>query len=348
MGKIYTRFGDGTAAELSEKELREDLENGTADASERGKIPPLSDDELAQLYEICSASSRFSSVARGREVVLSNDGMTAKVRRMGIEVDRVQGLQIHERAFGADILEIDHIDYSYKAVKPIVGEEIPGLEQALLSTIAPLFYGAMPNLGYYSQPDGPVPNPSDLMMKGRIEEARKAGEEAIEHAVKDIVFVGGQMVEAGADGLDIDTVGAAGDTDFAAALRATEILKAKYPDLCIEMGMAGEFVLGMHGEVAYDGVRLAGLYPHEQVKLAEKAGATIFGPVVNTVTNKSVPENIARAVTFIKACVAATELPVHANMGMGVGAVPICDILPMEAVSLASTAMVEITRLDGL
>jgi dimethylamine--corrinoid protein Co-methyltransferase len=185
-------------------------------------------------------------------------------------------------------------------------------------------------------------------MKGRIEEARKAGEEAIEHAVKDIVFVGGQMVEAGADGLDIDTVGAAGDTDFAAALRATEILKAKYPDLCIEMGMAGEFVLGMHGEVAYDGVRLAGLYPHEQVKLAEKAGATIFGPVVNTVTNKSVPENIARAVTFIKACVAATELPVHANMGMGVGAVPICDILPMEAVSLASTAMVEITRLDGL
>jgi dimethylamine--corrinoid protein Co-methyltransferase len=348
MGKIWTRLGDGTAIELSEKELRADLDNGTADASERGRIPPLSDDELRELYEICSSSPRLTSVERGREVVLSNDGMTAKVRRMGIEVDRVQGLQIHERAFGADILEIDHIDYSYKAVKPIAGEEVPALEQALSATIAPLFYGAMPNLGYYSQPDGPVPNPSELMMAGKMEAAREAGEEAIEYAVKDILFVAGQMVEAGADGIDIDTVGAAGDTDFAAALRATEILKEKYPGVCIQMGMAGEFVLGMHGDVTYDGVRLAGLYPHEQGKLAEKAGATIFGPVVNTVSNKSVPENIARAVTFIKACVAATQLPIHANMGMGVGAIPICDILPLDAVSMASRAMVELTRLDGL
>lgn len=348
MGKIHTRLGDGTAIELSEKELRVDLENGTADASERGRIPPLAEDELGELYEICSSSGRFSSVARGREVVLSNDGMTAKLRRTGIEVDRVQGLQIHERGFGADILEIDHIDYSYKAIKPIVAEEVPVLEQALVSTIAPLLYGAMPNLGYYSQPDGPVTNPSDLMMAGKIEAARQAGEEAMEHAVRDIVFVAGKIYEAGADGVDIDTVGAAGDTDFAAALRATEILRKRYPDICIEMGMAGEFILGMHGEVAYDGVRLAGLYPHEQVKLAEKAGATIFGPAVNTVTNKSIPENIARAVTFIKACVGASEMPVHANMGMGVGAVPMCDILPMDAVSMASRAMVEITRLDGL
>jgi len=348
MGKIYTRLGDGTSIELSEKELRCHLENGTSDASERGKIPPLSEGELKELYEICSSSERFFSVTRGREVILSNDGMTAKVRRMGIEVDRIQGLQIHERAFGADMLEIDHIDYSYKAIKPIVSEEIPVLEQALSSTVAPLFYGAMPNLGYYSQPDGPVPNPSDLMMAGKIEAARQAGEEAIEHAVKDIVFVASQMHEAGADGIDIDTVGAAGDTDFAAALRSTEILKKRYPDICIQMGMAGEFVLGMHGDVAYDGIRLAGLYPHEQAKLAEKAGATIFGPVVNTITNRSVPENIARAVTFIKACVGATQMPVHANMGMGVGAVPISDILPMDAVSLASKAMVEITRLDGL
>lgn len=348
MEKIHTRLGDGTAIELSEKELKAGLENGTTDASERGRIPPLSEDELRQLYEICSSSGRFSRVGRGREVVLSNDGMTAKVRRMGIEVDRVQGLQIHERAFGADILEIDHIDYSYKAIKPIVAEEVPVLEQALCSTVAPLFYGAMPNLGYYSQPDGPVPNPSDLMMAGNIEAARQAGEEAIGHAVRDIVFVASQMYEAGTDGVDIDTVGAAGDTDFAAALRATEILRKKYPDICIEMGMAGEFILGMHGEVAYDGVGLAGLYPHEQVKLAEKAGATIFGPVVNTITNKSVPENIARAVTFVKACVGASRIPVHADMGMGVGAVPICDILPMDAVSMASRAMVEITRLDGL
>jgi len=348
MEKIYTRLGDGTVVELGEKELRTEIERGMADASERSGVSPLTEDEMRRLFEICVSSRGLSRVARGNEVVLSNDGMTAKVRRMGIEVDRIQGLQIHERALGADILEMDHIDYSYKAIKPIVGEEVPVLEQALASTIAPLFYGAMPNLGYYSQPDGPVPNPSDLMVAGKIEAARRAGEEAVEHAVRDIVFVASRMYEAGADGVDIDTVGAAGDTDFAAALRATEILRKKYPDMCIEMGMAGEFILGMHGDIAYRGVRLAGLYPHEQVRLAEKAGATIFGPVVNTVPGKSVPENIARAVTLIKACVEASGIPVHADMGMGVCGVPLCEILPVDAVSMASRAMVEITRLDGL
>ena len=36
--------------------------------------------------------------------------------------------------------------------------------------------------------------------------------------------------------------------------------------------MAGEFILGMHGDLFYEGARLAGLYAHEQVKMAEKAG----------------------------------------------------------------------------
>jgi len=348
MGHIHTYLGDGTPVQITEKALRRDLEHGTCDASERASIQPLSEDELRELYNICASPARFHRVTRGREVVLSNDGMTAKVRRMGIHVDRIQGLQIHERSLGADILEMDHIDYSYKAVKPIVSEERSVFEQALSSTIAPLFYGAMPNLGYYSQPDGPVPNPADLVVAGKIEEARGASEEAVDHAVRDIVFVAGAMYAAGADGIDIDTVGAAGDADFAAALQAAEILRKKHPAMCIQMGMAGEFVLGMHGEMTYGGKRLAGLYPHEQVTLAEKAGVTIFGPVVNTIPQKSVPENIARAVTLVKACVETSHIPVHANMGMGVCGVPMCDILPVEAVSLASRAMVEMTRLDGL
>ncbi len=51
--------------------------------------------------------------------------------------------------------------------------------------------------------------------------------------------------------------------------------------------MAGEFVLGMHGRLEYDGVRLAGLWPKDQLLLAQKAGVTIFGPVVNVNTGKS-------------------------------------------------------------
>ena len=42
----------------------------------------------------------------------------------------------------------------------------------------------------------------------------------------------------------------------------------RYHDICIEVDMASEVVLGMRGEVAHNGVQLAGFYPHEQVKIA--------------------------------------------------------------------------------
>ena len=69
----------------------------------------------------------------------------------------------------------------------------------------------------------------------------------------------------------------------------------------IEMGMASEMVLGMHGELEWQGVRLAGLWPHQQVKLAEAAGATVFGPAVNVNSTKSLPWNLARALTLVQA-----------------------------------------------
>jgi dimethylamine--corrinoid protein Co-methyltransferase len=70
--------------------------------------------------------------------------------------------------------------------------------------------------------------------------------------------------------------------------------------------------------------------------------------VVSTVTNKTIPWNISRAITMTKACVEIADIPVHANMGMGVGGLPVCETLPVDMVSVASKAMVEITRLDGL
>jgi len=215
-------------------------------------------------------------------------------------------------------------------------------------THVPLFYGAMPNLGFYSQPDGPHPNPSELLPLGKIAAARESHEKSIEDAVKDIVYVASAMYESGADGINMDTTGAAGDPDFLAGLKAAEILKEKYPDICIELGMAGEFILGLHGELEYHGDRLAGMYPHDQVKLAEKAGFTIFGPVVNIKTSRSIPWNLSRAITFTKACCEVANIPIHANMGMGVGGVPMNAHPPIDIVSRASKAMVEICRLDGL
>ncbi|NIN00688.1 MAG: [dimethylamine--corrinoid protein] Co-methyltransferase, partial [candidate division Zixibacteria bacterium] len=91
----------------------------------------------------------------------------------------------------------------------------------------------------------------------------------------------------------------------------------------------------------------AGLYPHEQVKLAEKAGATIFGPAINTSTNESFPWNLARTTTFVKACVENAAIPIHIDLGMGVGAAPVVVNCPNDATSRAAKALVEICRLDG-
>ncbi len=348
MMKIKTRYGDGTPLELSEAELREDLENGTADAAECGDVPPLSKEKLQHLFDIFSAPYSFVSVEPGNEVVLSYDGGTLKIRRVGVNVDRIQALQIYEKLLGADSMELCHFDYSFKPIKSIVTMEQPILEQALLSTHIPLFYGAMPNLGLYSRPDGPFENPAELLPQGKIGEAQAAYEEAADEAVKDMFYACDKMIDSGADGINLDTVGGAGDADFFAALVAARKLKERYPDICIEMGMAGEFILGMHSELEFDGVRLAGLYPHDQVKLAQQAGVTIFGPVVNTNTSESSPWNLSRAITFVKACCEEAQIPVHVNMGMGVGAVTVNDHPPIDMVSRASKAMVEICRLDGL
>ncbi len=348
MTKIFTRYGDGTPVELSEKELMEDLQAGTEDAADRGNIPVLTDDDLKYLFEILASPHKFVSVEPGKEVILTYDAGTLKIRRVGVNVDRIQALQIYEKIMGADSMELCHVDYSYKPIKPIVTMEQPILEQALLATHIPLFYGAMPNLGLYSQPDGPFPNPAELLPNGKIKEARESLEETVEEAVKDIVYTASAMYESGADGINLDSVGAAGDADFLAALLATQKLKEKYPDICIQIGMAGEFVLGMHGELEFEGTRLAGLYAHGQVGLAQKAGATIFGPVVNTNTTESTPWNLARAVTYMKACAEVAQIPIHPNMGMGVGAVPVNDHPPIDAVSRASAAMTTLCRLDGL
>ncbi len=345
---IVTRMGDGSFITMSEEEVKADIQVGVEDAVKRGKIEPLTADEIDYLADICCRPQKFVSVQQGNELILTYDSGTLKITRLGIPIGMPQIMQIYERAFAADTLELAYVHYSFKPIKMIVPEEQYAVAETSLVTTAPLFYGAMPNLPLYTQPDGPCPNAAELLPAGKIAEARAAQEEAVEYAVKDMVFVGSGVYEAGADGIDFDTTAAAGDAEFQATLLACEQLRAKYPDMAIEIGMAGEFVLGFHGQLEYDGVRLAGLYPHQQVKLAEKAGASIFGAVVNTNSSRSFPWNLGRAVTFCKACVEAANIPVHANVGMGVGAVPLVMTPPIDCVSRASTAMAEVGKLDGL
>ncbi len=353
MTTYRTRMGDGHAVEMSADELRRDIDAGTEEAADRGKIPALTESERDYLFDLFTSPARVVGVEQGHEVILTDDGSVNALygaqssSGVGVPVSREMGIRVYERAFSMDTMEVGHPDYSYKPVKPIVALEQQCLESVLAATIIPMYYGAMPNLALYAKPDGPFGNPADLMPQGKIAEAREAQEEAAEVCRRDMVYVARKMAESGADGINFDTTASAGDAEFLATLQAVEEL-AKTTDLSIEVGMAAEFVLGMHGKVTYDGVRLAGLYPHQQVKLVEKAGAHVFGPVVNTNTRRSSAWNVSRAVTFVKACSEAATIPVHANVGIGVGGVPMCETPPVSMVTRASAAMVEIGRVDGL
>lgn len=347
--EIFTRYGDGYAAYLTKDEVKKDIERGVEDAASRGKIDPLSEAEKNYLYDIITMPQKMASVEPGKEVVLSSDEGTLKASvRCGVSIDRTTACAVEERILCMDSVELAHIDYSFKPIKPIIFDEQVAMRHAQLNTIVPVFYGAMPNLGLYTKPDGPVGNWAELLPAGKIKEAKEAQEEAVQHAVKDIVTVAERMYEAGADAINLDTVGASGDADALAAFTATAEIHKRHPDFPVEMGMAGEFFLGMHGGLTFDGQKLAGMYPHDQVKIAEKAGASIFGPTINTNSSESFPWNLARTVTFIKACSQAASIPIHPNVGMGVCSMSLTDSVPLDAASRADKALVEICGVDGL
>lgn len=354
MTTYRTRSGDGRFVGMTADEIRRDLIEGSEDAADRGTIAPLLDNEIDRLLELFLDPAGVVGVRMGDQVVSTQDGGDHRLNAdagscgLALALGRIEALHVHERAFCQDTIELGHIDYSYKVVKPIIPQEQAYAERALLTTTAPLMYGAMPNLGLYFAPDGPYPNPSDLLPAGKIGEALEAQEQASVHAQRDMVYVGTRLADSGVDVMNVDTTGSAGDADFLAALNTVEELKAKVPHLAVEMGMASEFVLGLHGGVTYKGERLAGMYPNDQARMAEAAGADVFGPVVNTNTRRSMPWNVARAVCFVKACVEASNIPVHANVGMGVGGIPVLEVPSLDAVSRASVAMVEIARVDGL
>ncbi|MBT8369891.1 MAG: [dimethylamine--corrinoid protein] Co-methyltransferase, partial [Deltaproteobacteria bacterium] len=209
-------------------------------------------------------------------------------------------------------------------------------------------YGAQPNMGLYFQPDGPHVNPADLLPHGKIKEAQEVQEAAAEQLRQDLVFVGKKLNSIGCEGLNFDTSGSAGDADFLAALQAVSDLKEIAPNMPIIMGGSGEFVLGMHGEVKFNGKQLAGMYPHQQAQAAEEAGASIYGVAIGTKTNESFAWNIARAVTFIKAAAAGVNIPIHANVGMGVGGISMMEAPSIDSVTRASKSLVQIGKADGL
>ncbi len=351
---IFTRMGDGERLKMSAGEIKEDIAAGTEDAARRGKIPELSDDDREQLFEIMADPSKTVSVSPGEEIIVTDDGGTMSFYTcqdgggVGIPLSRMQAVLTYERACAADTTSMGHSDYSYKPVKPIINFETNDYYNISMMTTVPFFYGAQPNLGLYYQPDGPCPNPGDLMPAGKIREAQESQEKAAEYLQKDLVFVGKKMAAVGCEGINLDTSGSAGDADFMAALNSVRRLKKELDHMPVILGSANEFILGMHGNATFDDQRLAGMYPHKQVKVVEAAGADVYGVAIGTNTNESVAWNLSRTLTFVKETVKVAEIPVHANVGMGVGGVPMMEAPPVDMVTRVSKALAKIGKLDGL
>ena len=171
--RIPTRLGDGSLVEMTRAEVEADLHAGSEAAVKRAKVEPLAQDELDHLLDIFTSPAKFTAVDYGDEVILGFDG-SGNADLAAPVLEQI----VYQNHHGADMIELWHHDYSYKAVRTVLSFQTQMLKDAQLQTVVPLNYGAMPDLGRYSQPDGPAPNWSELMPLGRIAEARAAQEEA--------------------------------------------------------------------------------------------------------------------------------------------------------------------------
>jgi dimethylamine--corrinoid protein Co-methyltransferase len=328
---IPTRMGDGERVTMTPEKIRDALQQGSQNAADVARIPALSPDEIDHLLDIIAEPSRIVSVPHGHELIVTDDGIaecfggSEADGGSGVHISRQSSVLSYERALAADTASLGHSDYSFKPVKAILDVEQQSYHTVSMLTTVPLFYGSQPNMGLYYRPDGPFPNPADLLPAGKIKEAQAAQEEAAEQLCADMIYIGKGLNEMGCEGFNFDTAGSTGDAEFYATLKAAQALKKQTPHMAVIIGMASEFVLGMHGEIAYEGRQLAGLYPHEQVKLAESVGADIFGPAINVDTSRSFPWNLAKALTMVKETVARAAIPVHPNVGMGVCGIPNSD-----------------------
>ena len=59
--KFFTRMGDGSIVYMTEAEIRADIQAGVEDAASRGKIPPLTQEEMDKIYDIVTAPAASSA-----------------------------------------------------------------------------------------------------------------------------------------------------------------------------------------------------------------------------------------------------------------------------------------------
>ena len=172
MTKILTRMGDNSNVEFTRDELRQEFIDGSEFAAKKAKVPPLTENEIDYLVDMFAAPTRIWGVQRGNEVVMTKDGcvnaLNSSQMSSGVvaPVNREVGVRLYESMLGFDSMEISHNDYSVKPQRFLKKLEMLHVEILQETTIFPLLYGFMPNLGLYFKTDGPFENPYDLHAEG--------------------------------------------------------------------------------------------------------------------------------------------------------------------------------------
>jgi len=198
--KILTRMGDNSNVEFTKDELRQEFIDGSEFAAKKAKVPPLTENEIDFLVDMFCAPTRIWGVQRGNEVVMTKDGcvnaLNSSQMSSGVvaPVNREVGVRLFESMLGFDSMEIAHNDYSVKPQRFLKKLEMLHVEILMETTIFPLLYGFMPNLGLYFKTDGPFDNPYDLMQQGKIRHYGVSVEK-VEEALKAIEYPNVQTVQ---------------------------------------------------------------------------------------------------------------------------------------------------------
>ena len=153
MAVIKTRMGDGGTVEMTRDDLRRDLVEGSEAAAKKGRIPPLDgagarlprrDVRLPEPHLGRRTRSR-SDPRQGR--LAEHDLLVAALERVSAPLNREQAIRLFERRFAFDTMEVGPPRLLGEAVKFIATYEAMHMDLLQHSTVLPLFYGFMPNLG---------------------------------------------------------------------------------------------------------------------------------------------------------------------------------------------------------
>ena len=129
---VTTRLGDGSLVRMTpQRDPARTSKTGTAAGAKRAKVRAT---RAQTSSTTCSRSSprnaSFTAVDVGDEVILTCDG--SGNLDSGTRIDELYSYESHR---GADIIELCHIDYSYKAIKTILSFETQAMKSAQLNLI---------------------------------------------------------------------------------------------------------------------------------------------------------------------------------------------------------------------